>query len=119
MIRFCRNRRRSAARAFLKAEGLAGVLVVALAPAGLAWASGETVRPAPAPSVEACAALDHHGVWMIEEHGDAREMPDAEIRAAALRLLDARRACFTGDVQAGLAAYMTTDLGRPRSRWFR
>ncbi len=112
MNRSCRKSRRDLARAPVRP---AAALAVALA-AGPAWSMGEA-RPASA--LRLCAALDHHGAWMIEEQGEAREMADEEVRQAALRLVDARHLCFSGETAAGLAAYAAADPGRPRARWFR
>ncbi len=69
--------------------------------------------------VRRCAAFDLHVLWLIEEHGDAREVSDDEIIGASGRLNAARGLCAAGRIAEALEVYSTIPLVQPRSRWFR
>ncbi len=73
----------------------------------------------PAVQLKRCAALDHHLLWLVEEHGAAGELADDDLAQAAFDVLAARRLCASGDFERGLDMYSNIPLGQPRTTWLR
>lgn len=59
-----------------------------------------------------CAAKDITAVTLIEEHGEAEDLPAERLSAATFTVLRARSACYDGRVGEALALYdRILDLG--------
>ena len=69
-----------------------------LSPAGEAVAAARTGSPL-------CAARDIKVVTLIEDAGNARTVPDAQLAEAFFTLAKARESCAAGRVEEALAVY--------------
>ena len=86
--------------------GIRAALTVALAgsPATLTAA-------APLSLLTACAAYDLHLLTQVEDHGIAGETEPDVLRAAMLKIVEARTACREGEPLRALRIYEAIDLG--------
>jgi len=59
-----------------------------------------------------CALKEIAVITLIEDHGEAEDLPADRVADAGLRLLEARLACYDGRVREALALYDSIfDLG--------
>ena len=80
-------------------------------------AQAETgVRPSPD---AACAALDLHLLWEVEDAATGRAVPPEELLATVEGALAARKLCRDGKVAEAVATYDRLDLGPSLVRWLR
>ena len=52
-----------------------------------------------------CAERDLKLITQLNEHGEAQDVPAADLRNAFLALVDARKICFAGRVEEALTIY--------------
>jgi len=52
-----------------------------------------------------CAARELQVLTFIDDHGRAEDMPSVKLFEAALAMMDARSACYRGEVAEALAQY--------------
>jgi hypothetical protein len=79
---------------------LAFYVVAAMVAPGNAIAEGQAVRLA-----RACAVKEVAAITVIEDHGDADDLPANRLGEAGQTMLDARLACYAGRVTEALALY--------------
>jgi hypothetical protein len=75
--------------------------------------AGERLRPD-----AACPAYDLHITTLIEDHGIIGDTDHEVLREAALRVIDARLACRSGDVTGALEIYDSINLDGVRMSSF-
>jgi hypothetical protein len=63
-----------------------------------------------------CAAVDLKFMTLIESHGEAQDVAAETLARAFLTVLEARKACNEGQVEAGLKLYESIPLGPGMSR---
>ena len=68
---------------------------------------------------KACAAFDLHLVAVIEQLGEAAELPGEVLLEATEAMMRARAACRAGRVDTALALYGDIKLGRVRFGWLK
>ena len=56
-------------------------------------------------SLRLCAARDVEAVTLIEDHGEANDIPPEQLAKAALTQMEARFACSSGRTEEGMALY--------------
>ena len=78
---------------------LAGAIVVSAAGSGVA--AGDQAGP----FATACALKETKVITLIEDHGDAEDLPADRLGEAGLAMLRARSACYEGRVGEALALY--------------
>ena len=77
--------------------------------ASLAMTAGVTAQ---VPFAKACSLKDIAVITLIEEHGEAGDVPADQLGKAHLTMLDARSVCAEGRVVEALALYETIlDVG--------
>lgn len=82
-------------------------------------ATGICANERPPPEA-ACPVYDLHITTLIEDHGNVGDTDPEVLRAAALRMLDARLACREGDVTRALQIYDSIELDPvPMSPFYR
>jgi hypothetical protein len=67
----------------------------------------------------ACAALDHHLLWHVEEAGALGAVEPEQLLAVIEDMMAARRVCRNGSVAEAIRIYEELDLGPSRVRWLR
>lgn len=68
----------------------------------------------------ACPVYDLHVTTLVEDHGIVGDTDPEVLRAAALRMIDARLACRDGDVKRALRIYDSINLDHiPMSPFYR
>jgi hypothetical protein len=77
-------------------------------------AADRVMRPLPQ---AACAALDLHVLWQIEDAAVMPAVAPEQLLAAVEGLMSARKLCQGGDVAQALETYDGLDLGLSRVRW--
>ena len=86
---------------------LALVLGVCLATATSAMGQQQEQKLA-----QECAVMDIKVVTLIEEHGDAGDLPTDRLASAGMAMMRARSLCYQGRVGEALALYQSIlDLG--------
>ena len=63
-----------------------------------------------------CATIDLRFVMLIEAHGEAQDVAAETLARAFLTVLDARKACNEGQVEAAIKLYESIPLGAGMSR---
>ena len=63
-----------------------------------------------------CAAVDLRFMMLIEAHGEAQDVAAETLAQAFLTVLEARKACNDGQVEAGIKLYESIPLGPGMSR---
>jgi hypothetical protein len=58
-----------------------------------------------APNRTICAERDLKVISLLNQHGDAQDVPANDLRNAFFALMDARKACSSGRLQEALAIY--------------
>ena len=106
-----RSRRRSllwmtASR--LLAAAVASFLAAASASSATAGAMAAEVTTVPSPI---CNAADVRLVTLIEAHGEAQDVPAEILAQAFFTVLEARKACNQGQVEAAMKLYESISLG--------
>src|SRR5258708_40334882 len=79
--------------------GLAGAVVVSAA------GSGAAADEQSGAFATACALKEIKVITLIEDHGEAQDLPSDSLGDAGLAMLRARAACYEGRVSEALALY--------------
>lgn len=97
------------------AFGLWAAAGICLAPGGAA-AGGATAAESRTLLSPVCAAVDLRFMTLIEAHGEAQDVAAETLAQAFLVVLEARKACNEGRVEAGIKLYESIPLGPAMSR---
>ena len=77
---------------------------------------GATAVEIPTMLPEICAAADLRLTMLIEAHGEAQDVAPETLARAFLTVLEARKACNEGQVEAAIRLYESIPLGAGMSR---
>ena len=77
---------------------------------------GATAAESTALLSQVCAAADLRLTMLIEAHGEAQDVAPETLAHAFLVVLEARKACNEGQVEAGIKLYESIPLGAGLSR---
>jgi hypothetical protein len=86
----------------LKRIVVAGILAVAACAVGPGAASADWQS---GPFARVCALKEIKVITLIDDHGEAADLPSERLADAALALLRARLACYEGRVAEAVALY--------------
>jgi hypothetical protein len=75
-----------------------------------------TANEAPAMLPQICATADLRLTMLIESHGEAQDVAPETLAQAFLTVLEARKACNDGQVEAAIRIYESIPLGAGMSR---
>ena len=77
---------------------------------------GATANEIPTVLPPICAAVDLRLTMLIEAHGEAQDVAPETLAQAFLTVLEARKACNEGQVEAAIRLYESIPLGAGMSR---
>jgi hypothetical protein len=80
-------------------------LLLCLTGAIVVSAAGSSATAAEQPFATLCALKETKVITLIEEHGDADDLPSDSLSDAGLAMLHARSVCYEGRVSEALALY--------------
>ena len=84
---------------------LVAPLLLCLTGAIVVSAAGSSATAAEQPFATLCALKETKVITLIEEHGDADDLPSDSLSDAGLAMLRARSVCYEGRVSEALALY--------------